>query len=87
LTPKGERTPIDYEPNREKGNTLLLAPAALNGREGDARVLLAVVLSGEALEFARERSGHLFLNHWASCRDRQQWRERTDEKREGSDAA
>lgn len=83
ITPAGARAPIDRQPNREKGNVLLLQPAALQA-DGE-HVLLAVVLSKDALKLAQERNVHgvsLYTNHWATCPDRQEWRERTDAKRQ-----
>lgn len=77
MTPAGAKAPINYAPDPEKGNTLLLSPNAL-GEE-----LLSVVLTGDALELARRQTPvYLFLNHWASCPDRAEWRERTDAQRE-----
>lgn len=73
LTPAGKRAPIDYEPVAN-GNVLLLRPLALRG------ALLAVVLSGEALEAARP-SACLFLNHWATCVDKEEWRQRQAAKK------
>lgn len=77
LTPNGKRAPIDYEP-AENGNVLLLKPNVLQG------ALLAVVLTGDALGAARP-SAHLFLNHWATCPDKAEWRERqaAKQKRKG----
>jgi hypothetical protein len=77
VTPKGERAPIDIEPDGEKGNTLVLQPKAFAGE------YLSVVLTGDALEAARKVPGSLRMNHWATCPDRQAWREKTDAKREG----
>lgn len=75
LTPKGERTPIDPAVNMDKGNTLVLAPKNLHA-------YLAVVLSGKMLAQAKSAGVDLRVNHWATCPDRQEWRERTDAKRE-----
>ena len=78
FTPNGTRAPIDYEPDGEKGNVLLLKPNVLRGE------LLAVTLSGELLERARQQSRHLFLNHWATCPDKEEWRQRQAQKRAGA---
>lgn len=77
ITPSGKRAPIDYEPQPERGNVLLLKPSTLQSG-GD--VLLAVTLSGDALELGR-RGGHLFLNHWATCPDKAEWRAKQEAKR------
>lgn len=69
LTPKGERTPVDAAVNMEKGNTLVLAPKNL-------RTYLAVVLSGKMLDRARSAGVDLRVNHWSTCPDRDEWRER-----------
>lgn len=81
MTPSGASAPIDLYPVREGGNVLLLAPTGGGGGEG---VLVAVVLSKGALDAAREKRVPLRLNHWATCPDRQEWRERTDAKREAA---
>jgi hypothetical protein len=74
LTPKGEKAPIDVDPV-ENGNTLVLQPSALPG------AYLSVVLSGKTLELAADR-GRLWVNHWATCPDREEWRRK---QREGQD--
>lgn len=71
LTPAGARAPIDAEPDVEKGNVLLLAPSGFAG-------LLSVVLSKGSLVAARGGGVALRLNHWATCPDKAEWREKTD---------
>jgi hypothetical protein len=73
ITPKGERTPVDPKINMEKGNTLVLAPKNLHA-------YLAVVLSGKALAQARKAGADLRVNHWSTCPDRDEWRERQKAK-------
>jgi hypothetical protein len=80
ITPTGAKAPIDGAVD-ETGNVLVLTPTGIG--------LLSVVLSGEALELARRNGVRLRLSHWASCPDRQEWREKTDAKatnREGANA-
>lgn len=74
LTPAGARAPIDLEPV-EGGTVLLLAPTGFGGP-------LSVVLSKNALEVARGNRLPLRMSHWASCPDREAWREKTDAKAE-----
>lgn len=76
ITPTGAKAPIDFATDSEKGNVLLLQPEAFGGE------LFAVTLSKDALALARQH-GELRTNHYATCPDRQQWRERTDAEREG----
>jgi hypothetical protein len=66
ISPSGARSPIDYAPS-EKGNVLLLQPTGLGE-------LLAVVLSGQALERARARGMDLRLSHFASCPNADEFR-------------
>lgn len=72
LTPTGAKAPIDREP-AETGNVLLLAPTGFGQP-------LAVTLSQDGLEHARAQAVPLRLSHWATCPDKQEWRERTDAK-------
>jgi hypothetical protein len=80
MTPQGSKAPIDCEPV-SNGNILLLQPARMGG------ALLAVTLSDKTLEHARAQGAPLRLNHWATCPDKQEWREKTDAKQEASGAA
>lgn len=70
LSPAGKASPIDRDPDSEKGNVLILSPSGFG--------LLAVTLSDKALDQARRAHVPLRLSHWATCADRQEWRERTD---------
>jgi hypothetical protein len=79
LTPAGAKAPIDVEPVAD-GNTLVLQPSALTPD------YLSVVLSGSALEQARQR-GRLRINHWASCPDKAEWREKQAAKKRAREAA
>lgn len=74
VTPAGARAPIDAEPDRERGNVLLLRSDVIDGG------VLSVVLSGLALSHARP-SGKLRLNHWATCPDREEWRRKVEAER------
>jgi hypothetical protein len=75
LTPAGAKAPLDTLPSRE-GNTLVLQPSALGGK------YLSVVLTGDTLTLARG-SGALWVNHWATCPDREEWRAKQAEKKAG----
>lgn len=79
LTPGGKRSPIDL-PVVEKGNVMLTRPAWLGQP-------LATTLSGAALELARQRGVPLHLNHYATCPEREEWRQRADAKRKAADGA
>lgn len=74
ITPKGARSPVD-KMARPAGNVLLLRPHGLGE-------VLAVVLSSDALNLARQRRLPLHLNHWATCPDKEEWRQRQRERRE-----
>lgn len=69
MTPAGKAAPIDRLAV-ESGNVLLLQPTGLGK-------LLAITLTGAALEEARKQHVPLRLNHWATCPDREQWKEGT----------
>lgn len=79
LTPSGAKSPIDPEP-AENGNVLVQAPSGLGN-------LLAISLSGDALELARRGGVVLRLSHWATCPDKAEWREREAAKRRTREAA
>jgi hypothetical protein len=66
ISPAGARSPIDYAPS-EKGNVLLLSPT-------DLGQVLAVVLTKDGLDLARERGIPLRLNHFASCPNAEEFR-------------
>lgn len=66
ISPSGARSPIDYAPS-EKGNVLLLSPT-------DLGQVLAVVLTKDGLDLARERGIPLRLNHFASCPNAEEFR-------------
>ena len=66
ISPAGARSPIDYVPS-EKGNVLLLSPT-------DLGQVLAVVLTKDGLDLARERGIPLRLNHFASCANAEEFR-------------
>lgn len=68
LTPSGAKAPIEYRPG-ENGNVLLLQPSGWGE-------LLAVTLSGEGLERARQRGMDLRLSHYATCPSAEQFRRR-----------
>lgn len=74
LTPTGKRSPVDEPLDGEKGNVLLTRPAWLGQP-------LATTLAGATLELARQRGVPLHLNHWATCPDKAEWRERQAAKR------
>lgn len=81
LTPDGKKNPIDYNSVGAAGNVLLLSPSKLGGQ------LLAVTLSGDALELARRQDPpYLFVSHWATCPQRAEWREKTDARKEAESA-
>lgn len=66
ISPKGARSPIDFQPT-EEGNVLLLSPSGLGE-------LLAVTLSGGALARARNAGLQLRTSHWATCPNPEQFR-------------
>jgi hypothetical protein len=68
ISPAGARSPIDYAPS-ENGNVLLLSPS-------DLGQVLAVVLTKDGLELARDRGLQLRLNHFASCPNADEFRAR-----------
>jgi hypothetical protein len=68
LTPSGAKAPIDYRP-AESGNVLLLQPSGFGE-------LLAVTLSGDGLQRARQRGMDLRTNHYATCPEAEQFRRR-----------
>lgn len=74
LTPAGARAPVDLNPDREKGNVLLLRPSSFGAT-------LAVTLSKDTLKIARDNRVPLRTNHYAVCPDREEWRRRTDAAR------
>ncbi len=71
ITPTGAKAPIDRDPVEEDGNVLLLFPTGLPDP-------LAVTLSGYALETARKSPVKLRLNHFATCPDRDQFKQEKD---------
>lgn len=66
LSPSGKPCPLVPQP-REDGNVLVLAPTGLAKP-------LAVVLSGELLQEARDAGVKLRLNHFADCPARKRFR-------------
>lgn len=66
LSPGGKACPLVPDPS-EDGNVLVLAPTGLSKP-------LAVVLSGELLQEARDAGVKLRLNHFANCPKREQFR-------------
>lgn len=66
MSTSGARSPIETAVS-EAGNVLLLHPRGLE-------VTLAVVLSKEALEMARERGLPLHLNHFSTCPERERFK-------------
>lgn len=59
LTPSGKRAPINAELDLH-GNVLILQPRNLG-------TILAITLSGDMLNQARQREVPLHLNHFADC--------------------
>lgn len=77
ITPKGKRTPLDPDP-RDDGNIVIADTHELAAALGTVYGR-AVTLGGDRLQRARAAPGRdLYVSHWATCPDRQQWRERTD---------
>lgn len=70
LTPGGKRAPIDRDASGE-GNVLLLSPTGLP-------TALAVTLSGDALEAARSSPVSLRLNHFVTCVNREEFKEKKE---------
>jgi hypothetical protein len=74
MTPNGKTAPIDHD-GTDDGNVLLLLTRHLS-------TPIAIVLSGAALELAqkavkKKNAPPLRLNHWATCPDREEWKEKT----------
>lgn len=66
VSPNGKACPLVPEP-REDGNVLVLAPTGLSKP-------LAVVLTGDLLQEARDAGVKLRLNHFADCPERGRFR-------------
>jgi hypothetical protein len=66
LSPNGKACPLVPDPS-DDGNVLVLAPRGLSKP-------LAVVLSGELLQEARDAGVKLRLNHFANCPKRERFR-------------
>jgi hypothetical protein len=66
ISPAGARSPIDYAPS-EQGNVLLLSPTGLGE-------VLAVVLSKDGLELARNRGLQLRTSHFVTCPNREEFK-------------
>jgi hypothetical protein len=65
VTPTGARAPIERDPDPD-GNVLILDVSHLG--------LMAVTLSKEGLQLARDHGLPLRLNHFASCEFKEQFR-------------
>lgn len=72
MTPTGAKAPIDVHPD-PKANVLLIQHSDYG--------LLAITLSGDALDRARAGSAPLRTNHWMTCPDREDWRAKQDAKK------
>lgn len=68
ISPGGARSPIDYAPSAN-GNILLLSPS-------DLGQVLAVVLTKDGLDLARERGLQLRASHFSSCPNAEEFRAR-----------
>jgi hypothetical protein len=72
MSTSGARSPIETATSTA-GNVLLLHPRGLE-------VTLAVVLSKDALEMAKQLGVPLHLNHFATCPERERFRKQPEEK-------
>jgi hypothetical protein len=68
VTVNGKGTPVDAEPNPEKGNLVLLRT------KGRPLALSISNLNEQAREAAKRQGVPLFLSHFASCPDAEKWR-------------
>lgn len=81
ITKAGKRAPIDEAPV-ENGNVLIVETPA-QAHVFDTMIGRAVTLSGAWLQAARNAGVDLYVNHWATCRDREAWRATQAAKRAG----
>jgi hypothetical protein len=70
VTVNGVGMPVNAEPNPEKGNLVLLRT------QGRPLVLALSNLNAQAREAAKRENVPLFLSHFATCPDSEQWRKK-----------
>lgn len=68
VTVNGKETPVNAEPDPEKGNMVLL-----RARERPLALVISN-LNDEAREAAKREGVPLFLSHFADCPDADKWR-------------
>lgn len=69
----GRRMPIDPEPDDERGNVMLV-DTELDADVYGVELGRFVVLGEAAALLERQRRTQLFLSHFESCPDAEQWR-------------
>lgn len=71
--PTGRRMPINPEPDRERGNVMLI-DTELDADVYDTVVGRFVVLGEVAALMERQRGIDLYLSHFESCPEAESWR-------------
>lgn len=71
----GKRNPLNLEPDRERGNVLIIREDVDSTRYG-VTVGRALVLNDHDLQLERGRETPLYLSHFATCPARDQFRRR-----------